>query len=84
MTGVQTCALPISSGGALYCESIQDTERYRKKKYDATLMQLSDMIRGAYTQDKTQGTQAVLESSFCRYICLIQYDWMKEIPEKDR
>ena len=63
-------------------ETLSDTAK--RKKYDATLMQLSDMIRGAYTQDKTQGTQAVLESSFCRYICLIQYDWMKEIPEKDR
>jgi hypothetical protein len=73
-----------TAGGALYCESIRDTERYRKKKYDATLMQLSDMIRGVYTQDKTQGAQAVSESSFCRYICLIQYDWMKEIPGKDR
>jgi len=43
---------------------IQDTERYRKKKYDATLMHSSDTIGGVYTQDKMQGTQTASKSSF--------------------
>lgn len=36
----------------------------KRKKYDATLMQSSDTIRGAYTQDTTNRTQTAANNSF--------------------
>ncbi|MDE7185073.1 MAG: DnaJ domain-containing protein [Lachnospiraceae bacterium] len=36
----------------------------KRKKYDATLMQSSDTIRGAYTQDTTNRTQTATNNSF--------------------
>lgn len=43
-------------------ETLSDSAK--RKKYDATLMQSSDTIRGAYTQDKTHSTQTASKSSF--------------------
>ena len=43
-------------------ETLSDTAK--RKKYDATLIQSSDTIREAYTQDKTHGTQTATKSSF--------------------
>ena len=57
---------------------IQDTERYRKKKYDATLMHSSDTIGGVYTQDKMQGTQTASKSSFILLRTTACYDILKQ------
>lgn len=36
----------------------------KRKKYDATLMQSSDTIKGTYTRDKTHSTQTASKGSF--------------------
>lgn len=43
-------------------ETLSDTAK--RKKYDATLMQSSDTIRGAYTQDKPHSTQTASKNNF--------------------
>ena len=43
-------------------ETLSDTAK--RKKYDATLMQSSDTIGGAYTQDKTHSTQTASKNNF--------------------
>ena len=43
-------------------ETLSDSAK--RKKYDATLMQSSDTIKGTYTRDKTHSTQTASKGSF--------------------